>query len=1193
MKIVCKNSVECSPSKSATDKKGAGDHNQVVADLPLDDSSKAQTPRETVKPGKKLDLPANSRREVSQKKQRKNRGTKGSVQEVDKKLDVTVTEAKSSQDKEDATNAKKEEPAQYEYFDYRVYLAESDEGYTEVVRKHKPRHNVSSLDKTSSNKDSSSSTDTEKRKKESRRSKGKSSATNTDVKKKENSPQNNGKSSTANPGNMKKEPTSTKETARNSKRSAPGARSKAQSHTASTRMTDLSTSRPSAKNPNVEKHQPSDKSNSSHSDPSSTASTPTFPSVSKPFLKGITKSFSSVVAGTNASSTTTRSRTIWNSSIGNTSAKKIASVSDSGWVKNSTQKPSQQSSRGVVKLSNQSQPDKKQPEKNQEMYGRPFDEKATYEDEDVGFILQESTDKILHANSLEKSTSSESSVDLLTNSSHASSIQSLLGVNDDASTHSDLEKKQELVSSTSDERANSEDSDDGLTSLQSHSNSSEKITSSESSVDLLTNSSHAFSIQSLLGFNNESSTQSNLEKKRELVSSSSDERASSEDSDIGCSSLQSYSNSAEKSTSFESSEKLITNSSPAFSIQSNLEEKEELVSSSSDERASSEDRDIGCIMSPNNSSQPDVNCHVINTYSDDAWHNFVNQTEAFFQSLQSEFYRKQSTYPEFKIEQELVSSFSDERATSEDCNTECTCLEAIGPIDLSLRPQYQSTASEQLCNHNLQDSLIKPPNNNLVVSLPNEMTSPVMNVDINDAWDALVNQTQAFYQTVDGLQSTHPKLEENQDERVTYEDSGVVWTSQGAMTSSDMSHKPHSTCSDQLEMLCISIQDNLLMSPNNPLASSLPDEMTSPVINADIAYTTRFFENLLHPQDFCRTPGKQRNTTMTDNSREKKAFGNPFHVPAFDSPFPYSDRVTKNSLNQNTLASSVGQSDICLNHSIVFESLQQELEDEKDLRQAVEREGLTSLKVERTIWLEKLKNVALNNIKNLEELVKSAGQKDDRYGYSQLKQKIRDWTLHLEFCDQGLIEATQGGLQMTTLEKLMDSLQVSSAPISIVTEAPISPVLLERYECTVRAIQKSFPGYPRRSIITKLEVLKALSGGTLNMFSNYRLIKAITNSIIQDRVQQQNLASNYLASCRRVYYTAPGPRYSCLTSSKRRCRTASRRSSHKSVGQNDEQGPSQKNGQRTTGQKDERGQSKNVGQSRSSKRARRVRMFFL
>ncbi|XP_055865636.1 uncharacterized protein LOC129922721 [Biomphalaria glabrata] len=153
-------------------------------------------------------------KEVSQKKQRKNRGTKGSVQEVDKKLDVTVTEAKPSQDKEDATNAKKKEPAQYEYFDYRVYLAESDEGYTEVVRKHKPRRNVSSLDKTSSNKDSSSSTDTEKRKKESRRSKGKSSATNTDVKKKENSPQNIGKSSTANPGNMKKEPTSTKETAR-------------------------------------------------------------------------------------------------------------------------------------------------------------------------------------------------------------------------------------------------------------------------------------------------------------------------------------------------------------------------------------------------------------------------------------------------------------------------------------------------------------------------------------------------------------------------------------------------------------------------------------------------------------------------------------------------------------------------------------------------------------------------------------------------------------------------------------------------------------------------------------------------------------------------------------------------------------------------------------------------------------------
>uniref|UniRef100_A0A2C9LUV5 Uncharacterized protein n=1 Tax=Biomphalaria glabrata TaxID=6526 RepID=A0A2C9LUV5_BIOGL len=505
----------------------------------------------------------------------------------------------------------------YQIFLFIQYLAESDEGYTEVVRKHKPRHNVSSLDKTSSNKDSSSSTDTEKRKKESRRSKGKSSATNTDVKKKENSPQNNGKSSTANPGNMKKEPTSTKETARNSKRSAPGARSKAQSHTASTRMTDLSTSRLNILGVNDDA--------STHSDL----------------------------------------------------------------------------------------------EKKQELVSSTSDERASSEDSDDG-----STSLQPHSNSSEKSTSSESSVYLLTNSSHASSIQSLLGVNDDALTHSDLEKKQELVRSTSDERACSEDSDDGSTSLQPHSNSSEKSTSSESSVDLLTNSSHALSIQSLLGFNNESSTQSNLEKKQELVSSSSDERASSEDSDIGCSSLQSYSNSAEKSTSFESSEKLITNSSPAFSIQSNLEKKEELVSSSSDERASSEDRDIGCIMSPNNSSQPDVNCHVINTYTDVAWHNFVNQTEAFFQSLQSEFYGQQSTYPEFKIEQELVSSFSDERATSEDCNTECTCLEAIGPIDLSLRPQYRSTASEQLCNHNLQDSLIKSPNNKLVVSLPNEMTSP-------------------------------------------------------------------------------------------------------------------------------------------------------------------------------------------------------------------------------------------------------------------------------------------------------------------------------------------------------------------------------------------------------------------------------------------------------------------------------------
>ncbi|KAK0045931.1 serine-rich adhesin for platelets [Biomphalaria pfeifferi] len=301
MKIVCENSVGCSPSKSATDKKGAGDHNQVVADLPLD-------------------IVIFISREVSQKKQRKNRGTKGAVKEVDKQLDVT--DAKPSQDTKDATNAKKEEPAhyEYEYFDYRVYLAESDEGYTEVVRKHKPRRSVSSLDKTSSNKDSSSSTDTEKRKKESSRSKGKSSATNTDVKKKENSldktPQNKGKSSTANPGNMKKERTSTKETAR----------------------------KLSAKNPNVEKHQLSDQSNSSHSVPSSTASRPTVPSVSKPFLKGITKSFSSVVAGTNASTTTTRSRTIWNSSIGNISAKKITSVSGSGWVKNSTQKPSQQSS---------------------------------------------------------------------------------------------------------------------------------------------------------------------------------------------------------------------------------------------------------------------------------------------------------------------------------------------------------------------------------------------------------------------------------------------------------------------------------------------------------------------------------------------------------------------------------------------------------------------------------------------------------------------------------------------------------------------------------------------------------------------------------------------------------------------------------------------------------------------------------
>uniref|UniRef100_A0A2C9LA67 Uncharacterized protein n=1 Tax=Biomphalaria glabrata TaxID=6526 RepID=A0A2C9LA67_BIOGL len=120
---------------------------------------------------------------------------------------------------------------------------------------------------------------------------------------------------------------------------------------------------------------------------------------------------------------------------------------------------------------------------------------------------------------------------------------------------------------------------------------------------------------------------------------------------------------------------------------------------------------------------------------------------------------------------------------------------------------------------------------------------------------------------------------------------------------------------------------------------------------------------------------------------------------------------------------------------------------------------LTSLKVERATWLEKLKKVALKNIENLEELVKSAGKEDDRYRYSQLKQKIRDWTLHLELCDQGLMEVTQGGLQILTMDKIMDSLQVSSAPICLTIEEPISPLLLKRYEGVIEVIQQSFPDY--------------------------------------------------------------------------------------------------------------------------------------
>uniref|UniRef100_A0A2C9LKR8 Uncharacterized protein n=1 Tax=Biomphalaria glabrata TaxID=6526 RepID=A0A2C9LKR8_BIOGL len=662
MRILIKNSVEYTPPKSATDKKGAEDHNQIFPDLSL------------------------------------SRKNKGAVTEDHKKLEFSVvTEAKPEidldQDKKDVSDCNQGEVNNYQvqysdcesqypdFHSYLDYLTESDDGFTKVVRKHRPRRNVSSLDKTLSNKDKTSSTGSGNRKKESTRARRKPSATNTDIKKKEKAaessldktPQSNGKSSTANSGDSKKEPISTKATPRNSKRSraSRAVRSKDQSHTPSTRKTNLSTSRPASKHPSAEKHHLSDRSNSSNSVSRSTFSntSSTVSSVSKVYSQGISRSYSSIVASKNVPSTASSSGIVLSNVAGNTLSSKIASVSGSAQVKNSTLKSSLQSS-----LSNRSQ---SQPEKNQEMSGRSSDVRATSEDNDVGLISQESSDMSSHA--LVKSLIFDSSI---------------LGVNKQ-STHSHLEEDQDLVFSSS----------DGL-------------------------------------------------------------------SDVG-------------------------------------------------------------------------------------W----------------------------------------------------TSPEALGSMD-SLRPQ--STSSDQyMHNLSLQDPLINSANNPLVCSLPGEMNSPVMNSDIDFTWNFLENQTQVSWQNrgVDG-QSTHPELEKKQDlvssssdERVTSEDS-----------------------------------DPFYMSPSSLLSHSLLDEMTSTEINADIDATPRFFEHPLYPHVFCRTPGKKKNPWMTENTPEEKGISNPFHVPTIDSPFYNSDRLRKTKMNMNTLAGSVGQADSCFNPSIVFESLQLELGDEKDLRQAVEEE---------------------------------------------------------------------------------------------------------------------------------------------------------------------------------------------------------------------------------------------------------------
>ncbi|KAI8775307.1 serine-rich adhesin for platelets, partial [Biomphalaria glabrata] len=888
------------------------------------DTAEAQTPEEKVQPDKTIiSPPRDSHRRRTGKNKKKQRKNKGAVTEDhDKKLKVTVqsvvkgAKLEIDLDKKDISNSKQEEFNNYkfqysdcesQYPDFRSYLdylSESDDGFTKVVRKHRPRRNVSSLDKTASNNDKTPSSGSESRKKESTRARRKPSATNTDIKEKaaESSlskiPQNKGKSSTATTGNRKKEPTSTKASPRNSKRSrAPrAARSKNQSHTPSTRKTNLSTSRPASKHPSAEKHQLSDRSNSSNSVSSSTFSntSSTVSSVSKVYSQGISRSYSSIVASKKVSSTAS-------------SSGKIASVPGSNQVKNSTLRSSLQSSQGVRKLANQSQP-----EKNQEMSGRSSDVRVTSEDNDVGLISQESSDMSFYSQAIP-------SVKKKYSKSKATLVKSL---------------------------------------------------TFESSI---------------LGVNKQS-TCSPLEKDQDLVFSSSDDL-----SDVG-------------------------------------------------------------------------------------W----------------------------------------------------TSPEALGSMD-SLRPQ--STSSDQyLHNLSLQDPLIISANNPLVGSLPG-----VMNADINFTWNFLENQTQVLWQNrgVDG-QTTHPELEKKQvssssDERVTSEDS-----------------------------------DPFYMSPSSLLSRSLLDEMTSTEINADIDDTPRIFEHPLYPHVFCRTPGKKKNPWMIDNSPEKKGISNPFHVPTVDSPFYNSDRLRKTTMNTNTLAGSVGQADSCFYPSIVFESLQLELGDEKDLRQAVEKKVLTSLKVERATWLEKLKKVALKNIENLEELVKSAEQEDDRCRYSQVKQKIRDWTLHLELCDQGLMEVTQGELQILTMDKIMDSLWVSSTPICLTIEEPISPELLKRYEGVIEVIQQSFPGYSWSSIFTKLEALRGKSGGTLNNFSTYHLNKAIKSAIIQEKLEQANLATSPLASHKSVCHTNSGQKYSHSTASQRSgCSTAGRRSSRR-TSQNNEQQPSRsrKGGQR-------------------------------
>uniref|UniRef100_A0A2C9M0B5 Uncharacterized protein n=1 Tax=Biomphalaria glabrata TaxID=6526 RepID=A0A2C9M0B5_BIOGL len=317
------------------------------------------------------------------------------------------------------------------------------------------------------------------------------------------------------------------------------ARSKDQSHTPSTRKSNLSTSRPASKHPSAEKHQLSDRSNSSNSVSSSTFSntSSTVSSVSKVYSQGISRSYSSIVASKNVSSTAS-------------SSGKIASVPGSNQVKNSTLRSSLQSSQGVRKLANQSQP-----EKSQEMSGRSSDVRVTSEDNDVGLISQESSDMSFYSQAIPsvKKKYSKSKATLVKSLTFESSI---LGVNKQ-STCSPLEKDQDLVFSSSDDLSDvgwtSPEALGSMDSLRPQSTSSDQYLHNLSLQDPLIISSNNPLVGSLPGVMNadinftwnflENQTQvlwqnrgvdgqtthPELEKKQ--VSSSSDERVTSEDSD--------------------------------------------------------------------------------------------------------------------------------------------------------------------------------------------------------------------------------------------------------------------------------------------------------------------------------------------------------------------------------------------------------------------------------------------------------------------------------------------------------------------------------------------------------------------------------------------------------------------------------------------------------------------------------------